>query len=162
VTLEGAQAFEADGVIAAVDPAVDSTTRTLKLRATVPNKQEKLRPGMFAQVSVVLPHRDPLVVVPATSLVHATYGDSVFVVVDKRDDAGAMVSGPTGQPAKVARQQFVKVGESRGDYVAILDGVSAGEEIVSAGAFKLRNGGGVAVHNEVKPSAELDPHPENR
>jgi membrane fusion protein (multidrug efflux system) len=162
VTLEGAQAFEADGVIAAVDPAVDSTTRTLKLRATVPNKQEKLRPGMFAQVSVVLPHRDPLVVVPATSLVHATYGDSVFVVVDKRDDAGAMVSGPTGQPAKVARQQFVKVGESRGDYVAILDGVSAGEEIVSAGAFKLRNGGGVAVHNEVKPSAALDPHPENR
>ena len=101
-------------------------------------------------------------VVPATALVHASYGDSVFVVEDKKDDAGASVQGPDGAPAKAARQQFVRVGESRGDYVAILDGITAGDEIVSAGAFKLRNGTGIVIHNDVPQNPQLEPHPENR
>jgi membrane fusion protein (multidrug efflux system) len=162
VVIEGLPGDPQTGTIAAVDPEIDSATRTIKLRASIPNKQEKLRPGMFANVSVLLPERPSRVIVPATALVHAPYGDSVFLVEDKKDDAGSVVRGPDGAPAKAARQQFVRVGESRGDYVAILDGVSAGDQIVSAGAFKLRNGSGIVVHNDVNLNPQLDPHPENR
>jgi membrane fusion protein (multidrug efflux system) len=159
VTLSGVEGIARDGVVAAVDPEIDSTTRTIKIRASVPNKDEKFRPGMFASVSVILPKQDSLVVVPATALVHASYGDSVFVVENSKGDGG----GPAEIPRpKTARQQFVRVGQSRGDYVAILDGVSPGEEIVSAGAFKLRNGSGVVVRNDVKLTPELNPHPDNR
>jgi membrane fusion protein, multidrug efflux system len=161
VTLDGANLAQ-EGAIAAVDPEIDSTTRTIKLRATVPNKQERLRPGMFANVSVVLPKRDARVIVPATALVHASYGDSVFVVENKKDEAGSDVKGKDGKPAKLARQQFVRVGEPRGDFVAILDGVVPGQEVVSAGGFKLRNGSGIVVNNDVKAAPELNPHPENR
>ncbi len=162
VTLSGAEGVTRDGVVAAVDPQLDSTTRTIKIRASIPNKDEKLRPGMFANVSVLLPKQDSLVVVPATALVHASYGDSVFVVENPKDDGGS--GGATAGVArpKTARQQFVRVGRSRGDYVAILDGVSPGQEIVSAGAFKLRNGSGVVVRNDVKLAPELNPHPDNR
>ena len=157
VTIEGADSAPRDGVIAAIDPEVDATTRSIKLRASVPNKQEKLRPGMFATVSVVLPQRAAAVTIPVTAVVHAAYGDSVFVVEDRKGDPGA-----AGKPGKVARQQFVKVGETRGDFVSVLDGVKAGDEVVTSGAFKLRNGSGVAVNNDVKPTPQLDPHPDNR
>jgi len=162
VTIEGAGSAGQDGTVAAVDPAIDAATRTIKVRASVPNKQEKLRPGMFANVAVVMPKRAAQVVVPATAVVHASYGDSVFIVEDNKDDAGRPVAAADGKPAKVARQQFVRSGEARGDFVAILDGVKSGQEVVSAGAFKLRNGVPVVVRNDVKIGAELDPHPENR
>jgi membrane fusion protein (multidrug efflux system) len=161
VAIEGMQGVPREGTVAAVDPEVDSTTRTIKVRAAIPNKEETLRPGMFANVSVVLPDQGALVTIPATSVVHASYGDSVFVVEDKRDD-GAAAASPGGKPVKVARQQFVRVGASRGDFVAIADGVAAGQDIVSAGAFKLRNGSSVTVNNEVKVDPQLSPHPENR
>jgi membrane fusion protein (multidrug efflux system) len=154
VVIEGTDNAPRDGAIAAIDPEVDSTTRSIKLRASVPNKQEKLRPGMFATVSVVLPQRAASVTIPVTAIVHASYGDSVFIVEDKKDEAG--------KASKVARQQFVKVGDTRGDFVAIADGVKAGQEVVTSGAFKLRNGSGVTVNNEVKPTPALDPHPDNR
>jgi membrane fusion protein (multidrug efflux system) len=162
VTIEGAEGAPREGTIAAIDSEVDSTTRTMKVRAAVPNKDETLRPGMFANVSVVLPDQGTLVTVPATSLVHASYGDSVFVVENKKDDMGAMVSTANAAAAKVARQQFVRVGTSRGDFVSIVDGVQAGQDIVSAGAFKLRNGSAVTVNNEVKVDPQLSPHPDNR
>jgi membrane fusion protein (multidrug efflux system) len=162
VTIEGTEGVPREGTIAAVDPEVDATTRTIKVRAAVPNKEETLRPGMFANVSVVLPDQGKLVTVPATSLVHASYGDSVFVVEDKKDDSGGVAAGPDGNPRQVARQQFVRVGASAGDFVAILDGVAAGQAIVSAGAFKLRNGSAVTVNNEVKVDPQLSPHPDNR
>jgi membrane fusion protein (multidrug efflux system) len=162
ITIEGLTGLELDGAVAAVDPEIDSTTRTIRVRASVPNKEEKLRPGMFANVAVVMPKRDPQIVVPATAVVHAPYGDSVFVVEDKKDDAGNATPGADGKQALVARQQFVRAGESRGDYVAILDGVKPGEQLVSAGAFKLRNGSPIVVHNEVGAEPQLDPHPENR
>ena len=158
-TEKGALPF--DGVIAAVDPTVDATTRTIKLRASVPNKDDKLRPGMYVNVAVVLAKRDPVVTAPATSVVHASYGDSVFVVEDKKTEAGAPVLGPDGKQAKVARQQFVRVGLARGDFVALLDGVKAGQELVSAGAFKLRNGSGVVIHNDIAPVPSLTPTPDN-
>jgi membrane fusion protein (multidrug efflux system) len=161
VAIEGMDGPPRDGTIAAVDPAVDEVTRTIKVRAAVPNKEETLRPGMFANVSVVLPDKGTLVAVPVTALVHASYGDSVFVVEDKKADGTPAYQTPGGPPVKVARQQFVRAGESRGDFVAILDGVKAGEDVVSAGAFKLRNNGSIVVNNEVKLNPQLSPHPEN-
>jgi membrane fusion protein (multidrug efflux system) len=117
---------------------------------------------MFANVSVVLPTQAPQVTIPATALMHAAYGDSVFVVEDKKDDAGQPVAGKDGKPVEIARQQFVKVGDARGDFVAILDGVTAGTTVVSAGGFKLHNGSPIVVDSGIKPSALLDPHPVNR
>jgi membrane fusion protein (multidrug efflux system) len=151
-----------DGTIAAIDPAIDSATRNIKLRASIPNKGEKLRPGMFVNVEVVLPKVDPFVAVPATAVVHASYGDSIFVVEDKKDDAGTPQPGPDGKPVRVARQQFVRLGEQRGDFVAVVDGAKAGQEVITAGAFKLHNGSPVSVKNEVKLDAKLAPRPENR
>lgn len=162
VDVEGVENAAKEGEISALDPAIDPTTRTIKLRASLLNKDQVLRPGMFATIAVVLPKKNDFVTVPDTAIVHAPYGDSVFVVEDKKDESGSLVKDAQGKPAKVARQQFVKVGEARGDYVAILDGVADGQEVVTAGAFKLRNGSGVVVNNEVKPTPALAPHPENR
>jgi len=162
ITLDDGKGETVDGAIAAIDPAIDQTTRTIKLRASVPNKEDKLRPGMFANVAVVLPKKTTVVAIPATALVHASYGDSVFIVEDKKDESGAVVNGPDGKPLQVARQQFVRLGEARGDYVAIADGVKAGQTVVTAGAFKLRNGSAVIVNNEIKVTPQLAPRPENR
>jgi membrane fusion protein (multidrug efflux system) len=161
LTIEGAEGAAHEGTVAAIEPAVDSTTRTIKLRASVPNLDERLAPGMFANVSVVLPQKASFVVLPATAIIHASYGDSVFVVEDEKDDAGTAVEGPDGKPAKVARQQFVRVGDARGDFTAILDGVAEGQVVVMGGAFKLRNGSNVVVNNDVKLTPQLAPHPEN-
>jgi membrane fusion protein (multidrug efflux system) len=158
ITIEGTEGGPSDGVIAAVDPEIDSVTRTVKLRATIPNKKDKLRPGMFARVEVVMPERAPVISIPAPALVHAPYGDSVFVIEDKADAP----PGPDGKPAKVARQQFVRIGETRGDFVSIVDGVKGGQEVAVAGAFKLRNGAGVVIRNDIKARAELSPQPQNR
>ena len=117
---------------------------------------------MFASVNVVLPSRGTIVTVPATAIVHASYGDSVFVAEDKKDEAGNVVKGADGKPAKAARQQFVRVGEARGDFVEIVEGVKAGDVIVTSGAFKLRNGAGIAVKEDLQPAPQLNPHPVNR
>jgi len=152
-----------EGAIAAVDPTVDSATRSIKLRATLGNKNEQLRPGMFVNVTVVLPQSASVVIIPATAVVHASFGDSVFIVEDKKPDAPGARKTPAGQVIKTARQQFVRVGESRGDFVAITDGVKSGQELITAGAFKLRNGVPIVVDNAaVQSSPELNPHPENR
>jgi membrane fusion protein, multidrug efflux system len=143
-----------EGVISAIDPAVDPMTRTIKVRASLQDAEDKLRPGMFLRVEVVLPEKSEVVAVPQTAIVHASYGDSVFLGEEK--------PGPDGKPRKVARQQFVKVGTKRGDFVSVLDGLKADEEVVTAGAFKLRNGLPLAVNNQGGPQPSLDPHPENR
>jgi membrane fusion protein (multidrug efflux system) len=139
---------ELAGTVGAVDPTIDATTRSIKLRASIPNKQERLRPGMFVQVTVVRAEKSKVIVAPATAVVHASYGDSVFVVEDKDGH-------------KVARQQFVRLGPARGDFVAISEGVKPGQELVTAGAFKLRNGSGVVINNAVQPSPALQPRVEN-
>ncbi len=141
-----------DGAIAAVAPEVDPTTRNIRVRASVPPKDARLRPGMFVDVEVVLPQKASVVAVPQTAVVYASYGDSIFVV-----EAPGQAGG-----AKVARQQFVKLGPSRGDFVAVADGVTAGQEVVTGGAFKLRNGTRVSVNDAVEPRPELQPHPPNR
>lgn len=148
VNLEGTKDPIVMGTIAAIDPSLDQITRSIKLRASIPNKDGALRPGMFGTVEVILPVTKPVIAIPATALVHASYGDSVFIVAGKG-------------PAPV-RQQFVKVTERRGDFVAIKDGLNAGEEVVVAGAFKLHNGANVVVDNDsVKTTPSLDPHPVN-
>jgi membrane fusion protein (multidrug efflux system) len=156
LTLEGGKS-ERTGVIAAIDPSVDPATRNIKVRASVPNDHQEYRPGMFASVSVVLPKHEPIIALPSTGVVHAPYGDSVFLVEPLKAEPGA-----TPDPKiKQVRQQFVRLGEERGDFVAVLDGVKAGQELVVAGAFKLRNGAHVVVNNKNKPEPSVSPRVEN-
>jgi len=138
-------------VISAIEPAVDAQTRSVAVRATVPDG-ERFRPGMFLNVSVVLPEKDEVTVVPLTAIVYAPYGDSLFVVAP----------APDGRPGKIARQQFVRLGEKRGDFVGILQGLNPGEEVVTAGAFKLKNRVPIVVNNDVRLKPELTPRPPNR
>ncbi len=149
------------GTVSAIDPRVDETTRNLKLRATVPNDDEGLRPGMFVNVTVVMPKTNAVLIVPATAVVHAPYGDSVFVIEDRPADAPGKAETDDGKPIQMARQQFVRLGTARGDFVAITDGVKAGERIVTQGAFKLKNKSPIVVDDTVKLDPKLDPHPEN-
>jgi membrane fusion protein (multidrug efflux system) len=162
VLVEGEGTPHGLGAISAIDPSIDQVTRSIKLRASLSKADEKLLPGMFVKVSVVLPTERSVVIVPTPAILHASYGDSIFLVEDKRDDAGAPIQASDGSPAKVGRQQFVKVGETRGDFVSVTAGIKAGDAIVSAGAFKLRNGSSIVINNTVVPTAELSPHPENR
>jgi len=159
---EGLPGPRAEAVIAAVDPTLDPSTRSGRVRAAVQKMEGVVSPGMFVNVSVVLPERRNVTLVAATSLIHASFGDSVFAVEERKDDSGGVVTGPDGRPALLARQQFVKTGEARGDYVEVLDGVKQGQEIVAQGAFKLRNGAPVRINNSVKVEPQLSPHPENR
>jgi membrane fusion protein (multidrug efflux system) len=162
VVIEGEDGAPAEGVVKAIDPSIDAVTRSVKLRASLPNREEKLLPGMFARVAVVLPDKRDVVIVPAQAVVHASFGDSLFVVEDRKDEEGRPVKAPDGGPAKVARQQFVRLGETRGDFVAVTNGITAGQEVVVAGAFKLHNGAPIAINNAIQAKAELSPHPENR
>ena len=150
----GTSTLVSEGTISAIDPAVDPMTRTIKVRASLPDVEDKLRPGMFLRIEVVLPEKADVVAVPQTAIVHASYGDSVFVTEQK--------PGPDGKQRKVAQQQFVKVGPARGDFISVVDGLKADSEVVTAGAFKLRNGIPITVNNQGGPQPSLDPHPENR
>ena len=141
-----------EGKITAINPQVDAATRNIRVQATVANPRELLRPGMFVNVSVVLPVRQPVLAIPATAVLYAPYSDSVFVVEEK-------VSEKSGQPAKVVRQQFAQLGEKRGDFVAVVSGLKAGDIVVSTGVFKLRNGQDVVVDNTLAPEFKLDPKP---
>ncbi|HET9482986.1 MAG TPA: hypothetical protein VFO79_03445, partial [Xanthomonadales bacterium] len=151
-----------EGQIAAIDPTVDAVTRNIKLRAHVTEHGGKLRSGMFVTVAVVLAAQANVVAVPQTAVVRATYGNSVFVIEDKPPGTPGMAQTPDGKKVQVARQQFVKLGPARGDFVAVVDGLEPGQRIVSEGAFKLRNGAPIIVDNRVRPKPELDPKPENR
>ncbi len=162
VALDGAKGPPMEGLIAAVDPTVDSVTRTIKLRATMPNDGDRLRSGMFVDVHVVRPEKKTVVTVPATAVVHAPYGDSVFVVEERKPDAPGSSTMPDGKPVKTARQQFVKLGEARGDFVTVLDGVKVGQEVVATGAFKLRNNSAIFLGDASGPKPSLDPKPQNR
>jgi len=139
------------GTLTIVNPEVDPATRNVLVRATFPNKDGRLRPGMFAKLEFLAEERQPVVVIPATAVIYAPYGDSVFTIEEKAAEGG---------PAQLtARQKFVRLGEKRGDLVAVASGLSAGETVVSSGGFKLRNGAAVVVHDELAPKAEEAPRP---
>ena len=141
-----------EGKITAINPEVDAVTRNIRIQATVANRQERLRPGMFVNVAVVLPTSEDVLAVPATAVLYAPYSDSVFVVEEKQSENNK-------QPGLVVRQQIVQLGERRGDFVAVVSGLEAGETIVSTGAFKLRNGQAVVVDNTLAPEFKLAPEP---
>lgn len=159
VAVQGAPGEPVQGEVSALDSRVDATNRTLRVRATVANEAGRFRPGMFAKVDLVLPDQTSVVVVPVTAVVRKTYGDSVFVIGPPGEGETATFDG---KPFQIPRQKFVKVGAMRGDFIAIEKGIEPGAKVVSAGAFKLRNGARVAVDNSVQPQPKLAPQPENR
>jgi membrane fusion protein, multidrug efflux system len=140
-----------DGELTTINPEVDPATRNVRVRATFPNDDGRLRPGMFAKVEVLASAPRSVLAVPATAVMFAPYGDSVFTIEERRED------GKT--PTAVVRQKFVRTGERRGDLVAVVSGLEPGETVVSSGAFKLRNGAAVAVNNALAPDAQLSPKP---
>lgn len=143
-----------EGKLTAINPDLDASTRSVRLQATYENTEQLLRPGMFARIEVLLPQINDVMVVPLTSILRNPYGDSVYVLEPKPADV-------KGNASFVVRQQFVKTGRTRGDYVTIETGVTNGQKVVSAGAFKLRNGMPVVENNEVAPKLEASPHPAN-
>jgi membrane fusion protein, multidrug efflux system len=141
------------GRVTALNAEVDVATRNIAVQATLGNPDEVLRAGMFARVEVRMPAAQKLVVVPATAISYASYGNSVFIVEKKQDK--------DGKEHLEVRQQFVKLGATRGDLIAITEGVKAGETVVSAGVFKLRNGARVQVNNAAQPTSSANPTPAN-
>ncbi len=140
------------GKVTAINSMVDSSTRNITLQATLENPDHVLRPGMFAKAEVTLPEKHKALVVPGSAISYAPFGDSVFVIEKKKDEK-------TGKESQVIRQQFVRVGEGRGDLVAITQGLKAGETIVSTGVFKLRNGMTVTINNDLAPNPQVNPNP---
>jgi membrane fusion protein (multidrug efflux system) len=142
-----------EGKITAINPEVDAATRNIRIQATMSNRQELLRPGMFVNVAVVLPGSQNVLAVPATAVLYAPYSDSVFVVDEKQSENNEQPGG------LVVSQKVVQLGEKRGDFVVVEAGLEAGETIVSTGAFKLRNGQAVVVDNTLAPEFKLAPQP---
>ncbi|HEY3171771.1 MAG TPA: efflux RND transporter periplasmic adaptor subunit [Thermoanaerobaculia bacterium] len=153
VTAQGIESSDATGTVTAINSIVDEATRNIQIQATLVNPEGKLRPGMFVEAQVVLGASTPVVALPTSAISYAPYGNSVFIV-------GEMKS-PKGQTYNGVRQQFVKLGGSRGDQVAVVSGVKPGEEVVTSGVFKLRNGAAVVVNNKVQPSNNPAPKPED-
>ena len=142
------------GEITTVNPEVDAATRNVRVRATFANADGRLRPGLFANVEVSSGEKRRVLVIPATAVQFAPYGDTVFAIEQK--------PGPSGKAAPVVQQKFVRLGERRGDFVAVVSGLSPGERIVSSGGFKLRNGVAVAVNDSLAPGAQLAPRPSDQ
>lgn len=153
VTAEGLGPAEFIGRVTAIDSVVDESTRNVQAQATFANPHGKLRPGMFVQTAVTLGAPSTVIALPASAIGYAPYGDSVFVVADMTDQNGKSYRG--------VRQQFVKVGPARGDQISVLSGIKTGDEVVTSGVFKLRNGAAVLVNNKVRPANNPKPRPEN-
>ncbi|HZL47002.1 MAG TPA: efflux RND transporter periplasmic adaptor subunit [Opitutaceae bacterium] len=141
------QTFE--GAINAISPKVDDASRNLQVQATLGNANARLKPGMFGSVDVLLPRQSKVITLPQAAIVYNPYGDAVYVVEKAKDAAGA--------DGLVARQRFVQLGETRGDQVAVLKGVKIGDEVVTSGQLKLRNGAAVEINNSITP--ENNPAP---
>ncbi len=153
VRVDGAVDVDLEGIISAVNPEVDGATRNIVVQATLANADERLRPGMYATIAVVMPAKQSVLTIPATAVLFAPYSDSVFVVEPKPQD--------TNENQLVLRQQFVQLGRRQGDFIAVQNGLEAGQTVVSTGVFKLRNGMPVVVDNALAPTFELTPRPNN-
>jgi len=141
------------GKIAAYDSVIDEATRNVRVQAIFDNRSGKLQSGMFVEVQIVRGAKTTAIPLPASAISYAPFGDSVFIVED--------VKGPDGKSYRGVRQQFVKLGGSRGDQVAVLTGLKPGEEVVTSGVFKLRPGAAVNVNNAIQPGNNPKPNPEN-
>ena len=152
VTTDAYPGRQFDGALTAINPDLDQQTRSVGLQATFDNPEQLLRPGMFARVEVLLPEEQSVLVIPATSVLSAPYGDSVYVIEPKpgKED---------GKPELAVRQQFIRTGRVRGDFVSVESGLKPGDRIVSAGIFKLRNGMSVIENNDLTPKSDVAPRP---
>jgi membrane fusion protein (multidrug efflux system) len=146
------QAFE--GLITAVNPQIDPETRNVRVQATLANADGHLRPGMFVSLDVALARSESVLLIPATAVQPGPHGDSLFVI--EEDSSGSAEPG-----SLTVRQQFVRLGARRGDYVVVTEGVKAGEKVVSTGVFKLRPGMAVVIDNSLAPEFSLAPTPKN-
>ena len=142
-----------EGELTAVNSEIDPVTRNIRLQGTLQNPEGLLRPGMFGRVILSLGDAEEVTAIPLTAVIAATYGDSVFVVTEKADEKGTK--------KLVAEQRFIRTGRSEGDFVAVTEGLQPGETVVSAGAFKLRNGSTVEVNNDMAPRPERAPRPQD-
>ncbi len=140
------------GKLTAVNSMVDTATRNVSVQATLENPDHLLRPGMFAKAEVVLPEKSSALVIPGSAVSYAPFGDSVFIIEKKKDEK-------TGKETQVIRQQFVRIGEARGDFVSVKEGLKVGETVVSTGVFKLRNGMAVTINNDLSPKPQVNPTP---
>ena len=138
------------GKVSAINTEVEQSTRNVRLQSLLANPEQILLSGMFASVEVVLAQTNKVIVIPVTAVSYATYGDSVFVLEKNEEDQ------------LIASQQFVQLGEVRGDFVAVNKGVKPGETVASAGLFKIFNGAPVAINNEGAPEFRSDPSPEDQ
>lgn len=154
VTTDAIQGREFTGKLTAVNPSLDPATRSVQLQGTLDNPDQALRAGMFARVKVLLPQKIATLYIPATAVSYAPFGDSVYLIEKKRDEK-------TKKESLVLRQQFIRTGETRGDFVAVTEGLKEGQEIVSTGVFKLRNSMSVVVDNKLAPNPKLSPSPPN-
>jgi membrane fusion protein (multidrug efflux system) len=153
ITTDELSGAEFAGRVTAIDSIVDEATRNVQVQATLANPAGTLRPGMFVQTEVTLGGASAVISLPASAISYAPYGDSIFVVTDLKSQDGQTYRG--------VRQQFVKLGSSRGDQIAVVSGVNPGDEVVTSGVFKLRNGAAVVVNNKVRPGNNPKPTPEN-
>ncbi|MBI2382852.1 MAG: efflux RND transporter periplasmic adaptor subunit [Gammaproteobacteria bacterium] len=155
------------GRILAIEPRIDAATRNFIVRGRLANKDRRLRAGMFGRLRLDLPGKTEVLAVPRTAISYSSYGSSVFLVQPRKapaeaakpEAAPAPAAGQPAAPQMEVVQRFVKVGEIRGDFVAILEGVMAGEQVATSGLLKLRNQQPVIVNNEVMPQVELNPNP---
>lgn len=142
------------GRVTAIDSVIDPATRNVQIQATFANPDSSLRPGMFVRATVAIGDSRSVIALPGSAINYAPYGDSVFVVARLKDSKGKTYQG--------VREQFVKVGSARGDQVAVVAGVQAGEEVVTSGVFKLRNNAAIQINNDVQPSNNPAPLVEDR
>lgn len=154
VTTDAVSGAVFEGKINALNSEVDTVTRNVRVQATIANPEEKLWSGMFANVEIVLPTKEKVLIVPITAVQYAPYGDSVFIVEEKKNEK-------SGQMEKMLRQQFVRLGSARGDFVTVVDGLKSGEVVVTSGGFKLRSGATVVIDNTLAPNAQIEPKPDN-
>ena len=137
-----------EGTLTASNPNLDENTRSVRLQATLDNADHLLRPGMFARIEVLLPSEKDVLVIPATSILSAPYGDSVYLIEKSTNGTGSVV-----------KQQFVRTGRARGDFISVESGLKTGDHVVSAGLFKLRNGAAVTENNDLAPKPTEKPKP---
>jgi membrane fusion protein (multidrug efflux system) len=143
------------GKIIAVNPEVDQITRSVRVRATLDNSKELLRPGMFGNVEVLLPTKLDVLAIPATAVLYAPYGDTVFVIDGVADKS-------SGKEQLILRQRIVRLGETYGDFVSVTKGLKEGEKVVTSGVFKLRPKMAVVIDNSLAPEAKMAPEPPNK
>lgn len=149
------------GAITAFDSRLDTATRTVRVQATLENKDGLLQPGMFGTVAVLLPQQDKVVTVPQSAVTYNPYGNVIYVIESASAPALSAASGGVSSPVLTVRQQFVKLGETRGDQVAVLSGLKPGEQIVTSGQLKLRDGVNVQIDNTVPAANDPKPTPPN-